>query len=134
MENRSESQQMRLAVGNTTEPSKVSFSNRRNSGADLETDKDSSRPLIETDFARDKSQPPIARLEIDELDDDDDGREVASTPYPGVDDGFFGNGEPPRDPDAEDIPTIGPRAGTCTIKIAVSLFFYYGGILSFLSK
>lgn len=104
---------LRLRVGNTTEPDKVTFLPRRNSRTDLVGSNDLNKPLIEVD-ARDKPEPPIAGPEIDDLDDDDD-REVANAPYPGVDDGFFGNGEPPRDPDAEDIPTIGPRAGNCII-------------------
>lgn len=71
---------------------------------------ESSIPLIE----HSNSKPPLARLEIEEFDDDD--REVATAPYPGVDDGFFGNGEKPADPDVEtinpdEIPEIYPRAG-----------------------
>lgn len=100
------SEQLRIRP---SEPRAVTFTPRRNSGAETDfLNNESSRPLIETD-RRDKPEPPIAGPEIDDLDDDD--REVATAPYPGVDDSFFGNGDPPRDPDAEDYPTIGPRAG-----------------------
>lgn len=113
MEQDKEPESLRLRVGNTTAPDKVTFIlPRRNSRTDFVGSNDSSKPLIEVD-SRDKPEPPIAGPEIDDLDDDDDDREVPSAPYPGVDDGFFGNGDPPRDPDAEDIPTIGPRAGKC---------------------
>lgn len=110
MENNSESEKLLIRVGVETGPTQVTFSSQRNSQSSVVADKNLSGPLIETD-TRDKLRAPIVGSEIDELDDDDD-REVAATPYPGVDDGFFGNGEPPRDPDAEDfIPEIDDRAG-----------------------
>lgn len=65
--------------------------------------------------------PPLvtlARAEIDDLDENDD-REVVSAPYPGVDDGFFGNRsgtDPPPDkrkdnenPDVETITPVKPN-------------------------
>lgn len=86
--------------------------NKENISAKATEHEESSMPLIEYS----KLKPPLARLEIEDLDEDDDDREVASTPYPGVDDGFFGNGEKPADPDVEtinpeNIPEIFPRAG-----------------------
>lgn len=110
MENNSETEKLLLRVGNATGPNQVTFSSQRNTQSGFVADKNMSGPLIETD-AKDKPEPPIAGPEIDDLDDDDD-REVAATPYPGVDDGFYGNGEPPRDPDAEEFfPGIDDRAG-----------------------
>ncbi|XP_060529429.1 ninjurin-A [Cylas formicarius] len=70
------------------------------------------RPLLNENMA------PLARNEVD---NDSDEREVVDKPYPGIDDGFFGNGEgisnnTPNDrrtsnennPDVEFIPT-GPK-------------------------
>lgn len=113
-----ELESLRVRVGNTTEPNKVTFLPRRNSRTDIVGSNDSNKPLIETDARRNKPEPPIAGPEIDEFDDnDDDDREVAREPYPGVDDGFFSNGgEPPRNPDAEEFPGIEPRAGKCIRK------------------
>lgn len=73
---------------------------------------ESNIPLIE----HSNLKPPLARLEIEEFDDDDDREVATNTPYPGVDDGFFGIGEKPMDPDVEtinpdEIPEIYPRAG-----------------------
>lgn len=118
MEQSKESESLRLRVGNATESDSVTFLPRRNSRTDFGSSNHSRKPLLETD-TRDNPEPPIAGPEIDDLDDDE--REVINSPYPGVDDGFFGNGEPPRDPDAEDIPTIGPRAGKC---ISLECFVY----------
>lgn len=126
MEQGKESERLRVRIENTTEPENVTLIfPRRNSRPNFVDSNDSSKPLIEVD-ARDKPEPPIAGPEIDDFDDDDDDREVASAPYPGVDDGFFGNGDPPRDPDAEDIPTIGPRAGKC-----ITLFIKKESFISF---
>lgn len=112
MENNKEShaEQLRLlpADGNH----RVTFLSGKNSGSDIFAANEASERLTEGDKGGDKPQPPMARSEIDDLDEDDDEGEVATKPFPGVDDGFYDNGDPPRDPDAEDfIPTIGPRAG-----------------------
>ncbi|XP_066159198.1 ninjurin-A-like [Euwallacea fornicatus] len=84
-----------------------------------------SKPLLS---GTDSQGAPLARIETDEEVDD---REVVNRPYPGVDDGFFSNGDneekpnesgnpevefvPTRPKDPEDVephvPSITPRAG-----------------------
>lgn len=93
-------------------PMKISdlFNNEKNN---------ESLPLIEK--LPPNSKPPLAGPETD--DDDIDDRQVSTKPYPGVDDGFFGNGtgdnpdvekvptHPEFEGDDDEIPTLGPRAG-----------------------
>lgn len=103
---------------NVSTSSSTSGARRRNSPSDASRERAPgiSIPLVE----REKPQPPLAGPEIDDLDDNDD-RVVVTDPYPGVDDGFFSNGNAPRgngDPEVEnvpvhpdDYPALVPRAG-----------------------
>lgn len=81
---------------------------RRNSTINATTNNEST-PLLEVSGTTPKAintKPPLARLELLDDDIDDDDREVVTTPYPGVDDGFFSNGGKPKEDDNPDVETV----------------------------